>query len=254
MIITVIKINGVTKVYDTHHILKGISLEVTKGEIIAILGKSGCGKSTLLKIVGGFETSSTGEVIVNDVAVTEPTKKCIMLMQSYGLLPWRSVEKNISLPLEQHTTLTVEQQQQRIAHYMQLVQLTPYATHYPHQLSGGMQQRVAIARALALQPEAILLDEPFAALDTFTRYFLQDELIKIQQQESTTIMLVTHDIDEAIYLADKIIILAEGEIAKEITIALPKPRDRSNADFQHYREVIFTEFELTQQQMIDYQI
>lgn len=250
----VIRVKNITKSYQVHQILKNISLEIAKGEIIAVLGKSGCGKSTLLKIIGGFEQQTTGDITVNDTPVTMPTKHCIMLMQSYGLLPWRSVAKNISLPLEQQKNLSDIQLQQRVAHYMELVQLTPYATHHPHQLSGGMQQRVAIARALAMQPQVILLDEPFAALDTFTRYFLQDELLKIQQQEKTTMMLVTHDIDEAIYLADRIIILAEGQIAKEIKVALPKPRDRSNADFQYYREVIFSAFEFSQPQIVDYQI
>lgn len=179
-----------------------------------------------------------------------------MLMQNYALLPWRSVEKNVALALEGEK-LTKDEMTERVVHYLGMVGLLDKCKALPHELSGGMQQRVAIARALAIQPEVILMDEPFAALDTFTRYYLQDELISIQQREQMTIMLVTHDIDEAIYLADRIFIMGAnpGRIYKEISIKGAKPRNRADADFQHYRELIFNEFQFTSnKQQIEYNI
>src|SRR5690606_33857159 len=169
-----------------------------------------------------------------------------MLMQNYGLLPWRSVRKNVELGIE-NSELSTADITKRVAHYLQMVGLEDRANALPGELSGGMQQRVAIARALAIQPEVILMDEPFGALDTFTRYYLQDELKQIQQREKMTIVLVTHDIDEAIYLADRILIMKPnpGEIHKEVLLKLPNERDRADTDFQHYREIIFNEFQFT---------
>ena len=169
-----------------------------------------------------------------------------MLMQNYGLLPWRSVQRNVELGLE-GMGLSKQVICERAQHYLQMVGLLDRASSLPGELSGGMQQRVAIARALAIQPEVILMDEPFGALDTFTRYYLQNELLHIQQREKMTIILVTHDIDEAIYLADRILIMKPnpGEIHREISLKMGKPRDRSDSDFQHYRELIFNEFQFT---------
>lgn len=224
-------------------VLKDVSLNIQKGEIISILGESGCGKSTLLNIIGGFERKSSGEVFLDGLQVRQPNRKCIMLFQNYGLLPWRSVLKNVELGLEKEISNAAERKEKAL-YYIHLVGLSGKEEMFPHELSGGMQQRVGIARALALQPELILMDEPFAALDTFNRYYLQNELLRIQSQEKTTMILVTHDIDEAIYLSDRIFIMHPnpGRIHREIKIALAKPRDRSNSDFQHYRNMIFKEF------------
>lgn len=243
-----IEVHHVSKSFHQEHILKEISFQVHRGEVIAILGKSGCGKSTLLNLIGGFEKPTEGQITMDGKEVNHPSKKCILLMQQYGLFPWRSVQKNVELALE-GCSIPSKERTQRALHYIEMVGLSDKRHVFPHELSGGMQQRVAIARALAIQPEVILMDEPFAALDTFTRYHLQDELIQIQQKEQATILLVTHDIEEAIYLADRIFILSShpGMIHKEIVVKKPKPRDRADSDFQYYRENIFKEFQLTHQ-------
>ena len=243
-----IEIEKVSKSYGEEGptVLEDISFNINHGEVIAILGKSGCGKSTLLNCIGGFETVNQGQILLDGSPVLKPNKRCIMLMQNYGLLPWRSVRKNVELGIE-NSNFPNGEITERAAHYLQMVGLGDRANAMPSELSGGMQQRVAIARALAIQPEVILMDEPFGALDTFTRYYLQDELKQIQQREKMTIVLVTHDIDEAIYLADRILIMKPnpGEIHKEIVLKLPKERNRADADFQHYREIIFNEFQFT---------
>lgn len=254
---SVISIENVSKRYGIGElVLDDVSLDVKPGEIIAILGKSGCGKSTLLNLIGGFEQITEGTILLHGAKVEKPTKRCIMLMQNYGLLPWRSVRKNVELALESSQVPKAEYAE-RVHHYLRMVGLENKQNVFPSELSGGMQQRVAIARALAIQPEVILMDEPFAALDTFTRYYLQDELLTIQREENTTIVLVTHDIDEAIYLADRIFIMSPnpGRIHKEIQIKVSKPRDRSDSEFQHYREVIFNEFQFAHpHEAIEYNI
>ena len=247
----ILSVQNVSKSYSTQievtPVLHNISFDIQAGEVISLLGKSGCGKSTLLNCIGGFESINAGTISLDGQSVIKPSKRCMMLMQNYGLLPWRSVRKNIELGLE-NSNLSKAEIRDKTDYYLQLVGLEDRATAMPSELSGGMQQRVAIARALAIQPEVILMDEPFGALDTFTRYYLQDELLQIQQRENTTIVLVTHDIDEAIYLSDRVFIMSAnpGQIYKEINIALPKPRDRADADFQHYRELIFNEFQFNQ--------
>ncbi len=244
----IVSVEQVSKSYKEQGplVLHNISFDIEKGEVISLLGKSGCGKSTLLNCIGGFEDTNTGQVLLEGTVVKKPSKRCVMLMQNYGLLPWRSVLKNVELGLE-GMELSKQEMTERAKHYLEMVGLADNASALPSELSGGMQQRVAIARALAIQPEVILMDEPFGALDTFTRYYLQDELMQIQQREKMTIILVTHDIDEAIYLSDRILIMKPnpGEIHKEISIQMAKPRDRSDADFQHYREMIFKEFQFT---------
>ncbi|WP_336046371.1 ABC transporter ATP-binding protein [Solibacillus ferritrahens] len=252
-----IDIRNVSKSYSEQGptVLQDISFDIKKGEVIAILGKSGCGKSTLLNCIGGFEAVNNGQILLDEVSVRKPSKRCIMLMQNYGLLPWRSVRKNVELGIE-NISLSKQEISERTLHYLRMVGLEDRANALPSELSGGMQQRVAIARALAMQPEVILMDEPFGALDTFTRYYLQDELMQIQRREKMTIVLVTHDIDEAIYLADRILIMKPnpGEIHKEIVLRLPKERNRADADFQHYRELIFNEFQFTHETTIEFNI
>lgn len=247
----IVSVQNISKSYTTTAeatpVLQNVTFDIHAGEVVALLGKSGCGKSTLLNCMGGFEGINAGSITLHNEVVTTPSKRCMMLMQNYGLLPWRSVRKNVELGLE-GSGLSKAEIQDKTNYYLQLVGLEDRASAMPSELSGGMQQRVAIARALAIQPEVILMDEPFGALDTFTRYYLQDELLQIQQRENTTIILVTHDIDEAIYLSNRVFIMDAnpGRIHKEININLPKPRDRSDADFQHYRELIFNEFQFNQ--------
>ncbi|WP_404408111.1 ABC transporter ATP-binding protein [Jeotgalibacillus malaysiensis] len=246
---SVINIKNLSKSYPGKDkrelVLENIQFEIKKGETISILGQSGCGKSTLLNLIGGFETPDTGSVNFNGNQVTAPGRNSVMLFQHYGLLPWRSALKNVELGLED-LKLSADERKQRAMHYLEMVGLGDKADRFPRHLSGGMQQRVAIARALAIEPELLLMDEPFGALDTFNRYYLQDELLKIQQQAKTTVVLVTHDIDEAIYLSDRVMVMRSnpGHIQKEIKIDSYKPRDRSGSDFQYYRKMILEEFHL----------
>lgn len=229
----------------TDEVLHHISFDVYTGEIVSLLGQSGCGKSTLLNIIGGFEKPNHGEVILENQVVHAASRQCVMLFQNYGLLPWRSVISNVELGLEQ-LAISRQDRRERAMHYLDLVGLTDRADHFPHQLSGGMQQRTAIARALAIQPKLILMDEPFAALDTFTRYHLQNELLRIQAEEKMTIVFVTHDIDEAVYLSDRVMMMSAnpGIIHKEIAIPLAKPRDRGSSDFQYFRKLILEQYQI----------
>ncbi len=244
-----IHISGLNKSFDSQgkseRVLDDISFDIHKGEIVSILGQSGCGKSTLLNLLGGFEEKDKGTILFDGEEVVKPGRKSVMLFQDYGLLPWRSVQKNVELGLE-NSALAHKDIRQHALYYIKMVGLEDKADHFPRQLSGGMQQRVAIARALAIEPELLLMDEPFGALDTFNRYYLQDELLKIQDKSHTTIVLVTHDIDEAIYLSDRIIVMGKepGHIQRDIKIDTYKPRDRSGSEFQHYRRLILKEFQL----------
>ncbi|MFA1643280.1 ABC transporter ATP-binding protein [Chryseomicrobium aureum] len=232
-----------------NQVLDSISFTIQRGETIALLGESGCGKSTLLNIIGGFEKPDHGFVKLQNEPITKPSRKAIMLFQHYGLLPWKSALKNVEFGLES-SSLSAKERAERARHYLDLVGLSGKSQMFPHEVSGGMKQRIAIARALAPQPELILMDEPFAALDTFNRYHLQDQLLNIQAKEQTTIVLVTHDIDEAIYLADRIFIMHSnpGRIHHEIHVELSKPRDRSHPDFYAYRKQILDEFHFSRQE------
>jgi NitT/TauT family transport system ATP-binding protein len=254
---SIIKVENVSKSFSNREqVLQQISFEITKGEIISILGESGCGKSTLLNVIGGFEKPDYGKVLFDGQIVDRPSRRCVMLFQNYGLLPWRSVLKNVELGLED-VNISGKERSERALYYLRLVGLHDKANLFPHELSGGMQQRVALARALVIQPELILMDEPFAALDTFNRYYLQDELLRLQDKEQTTIILVTHDIDEAIYLSDRILIMSAnpGRIHRELKINTSRPRDRSHRDFQHFRKIIFEEFHFNRPtQPIEYSI
>ncbi|HSP21795.1 MAG TPA: ABC transporter ATP-binding protein [Planococcus sp. (in: firmicutes)] len=231
-------------------VLSNVSFQVKKGEIVTLFGKSGCGKSTLLNIIGGFDKAEKGSVLHNGDPVLKPTKSCVMLFQQINLLPWRTVLKNVELGLEGEK-LPADEQRERVIDALKLVGLEASLDKFPHELSGGMQQRVAIARALAIQPDVILMDEPFAALDSFNRYKLQQELLRIQEKKNTTIILVTHDIDEAVFLSDRVMVMSShpGRIQKEIAITQMKPRDRTHDDFQYFRKKILDEFYMSTEQV-----
>jgi len=224
-------------------VLEDIDFTVRKGEIVSLLGPSGCGKTTLLNVLGGFEKADSGTATVGGEPVARPSRKCAMLFQDYGLLPWRSLLGNVELGLEP-LRLSKQERRARAMGYVKLVGLEDKSSFFPHQLSGGMKQRAALARALAMRPELLLMDEPFAALDTFTRYALQDELLRVHAEESVTVMIVTHDIDEAVYLSDRVLVMqpSPGRIAKEIAIDAARPRDRGHGDFQHFRKLILEQF------------
>jgi ABC transporter related len=222
-------------------VLKDINLEVQKGEFIAIVGHSGCGKSTLLKIIAGLEKNDTGLVTVDRKEVNGPGMDRGMIFQEHRLFPWMSIEKNVQLGLK---GLSKEEKTKLSNQYLELVKLSEFKKAYPSQLSGGMSQRAAIARSLVSQPEVLLLDEPFGALDALTKIELQEELLKIRERFHNTMLMVTHDIEEAVYLADRIVVMSArpGRIKDVIKVELGTYRDRGGSDFAHYKKKIFDYF------------
>lgn len=222
-------------------VLKDINMEVQEGEFIAIVGHSGCGKSTLLKIIAGLEKNDTGLVTVDGKEVNGPGMDRGMIFQEHRLFPWMSIEKNVQLGLK---GLSREEKTKLSGQYLELVKLSEFKKAYPSQLSGGMSQRAAIARSLVSQPEVLLLDEPFGALDALTKIELQEELLKIRERFHNTMLMVTHDIEEAVYLADRIVVMSArpGRIKDVIKVELGTYRDRGGSDFVHYKKKIFDYF------------
>lgn len=223
-------------------VLKDINLEVQEGEFIAIVGHSGCGKSTLLKIIAGLEKNDTGLVTVDGKEVNGPgMDRGMIFSQEHRLFPWMSIEKNVQLGLK---GLSKEEKTKLSDQYLELVKLSEFKKAYPSQLSGGMSQRAAIARSLVSQPEVLLLDEPFGALDALTKIELQEELLKIRERFHNTMLMVTHDIEEAVYLADRIVVMSArpGRIKDVIKVELGTYRDRGGSDFAHYKKKIFDYF------------
>ena len=222
-------------------VLKDINLEVQEGEFIAIVGHSGCGKSTLLKIIAGLEKNDTGLVTVDGKEVDGPGMDRGMIFQEHRLFPWMSIEKNVQLGLK---GLSKEEKTKLSDQYLELVKLSEFKKAYPSQLSGGMSQRAAIARSLVSQTEVLLLDEPFGALDALTKIELQEELLKIRERFHNTMLMVTHDIEEAVYLADRIVVMSArpGRIKDVIKVELGTYRDRGGSDFAHYKKKIFDYF------------
>jgi ABC-type nitrate/sulfonate/bicarbonate transport system ATPase subunit len=205
--------------------LYNISLAIRKNEFVSLLGPSGCGKTTLIRIIAGLLTADRGEVLVNSQLVNSPGRDRCMVFQQFGLLPWRTVVSNVEFGLE-IDGVPREERRELAGKYLELVGLKGFENYYPHQISGGMQQRVGIARALSKRPEILLMDEPFGAVDAQTREQLQEELLKIWAQTETTVVFVTHSIDEAIYLSDRVVVMQArpGRIKEEVIIDLPRPR------------------------------
>ena len=205
--------------------LYNISLTIRKNEFVSLLGPSGCGKTTLIRIIAGLLTADRGEVLVNSQVVNSPGRDRCMVFQQFGLLPWRTVMSNVEFGLE-IDGVPREERRALAEKYLELVGLKGFENYYPHQISGGMQQRVGIARALSKKPEILLMDEPFGAVDAQTREQLQEELLKIWAQTENTVVFVTHSIDEAIYLSDRVVVMQArpGRIKEEVTIDLPRPR------------------------------
>lgn len=211
--------------------LENIDLTVKSGEFVTILGPSGCGKTTLLRIIAGLETYSGGTASLDGEVIHGPGPKRGMVFQEYSLFPWKTVLGNIMFgPLMQG--FSKSEAEAKANNYLDLVGLSEFKNSYPYELSGGMKQRVAIARALANEPEIILMDEPFGALDAQTRNNLQNELLRIWQEEKRTIIFVTHSVDEAVFLSDRIVILSKrpGSVKKIIDISIPRPRDRTRPE------------------------
>ncbi|KYG36415.1 ABC transporter ATP-binding protein [Priestia endophytica] len=226
-------------------VIDDISLEIKQGEFLTIIGPSGCGKSTLLKIIAGLDTDYVGKVHIENKRIVEPGINQGFIFQEHRLFPWLTVEQNIAADLN----LRDPKVKQKVAEIIQIVRLDGYEKAYPSALSGGMSQRVAIARALIREPEVLLLDEPFGALDAFTRKHLQDVLLQIWQKKKITMILVTHDIDESIYLGTKLAILRAkpGALQKVMPIKLSFPRDRTDSSFQYLRQEVLKEFEKTKE-------
>lgn len=226
-----------------------------KGEFVCLLGPSGCGKTTLLHTVAGFVKASSGQVSIHGEKVEKPDIRRMMIFQNYGLLPWRSVQKNVELGLESKK-VPKAQRKEIAAHYLDLVGLGHCKEKHPYQLSGGMQQRVAIARALAVEPEVLFMDEPFGALDAITRMRLQDDVRRLSVEEKKTILFVTHDIEEAIILADRVVVMEPdpGRIKSIVKIQLGHERDRTSDEFILARDKIFEIFNMKTDRTVEYYI
>ena len=220
-----IELSAIRKTFDATEILKGIDLSIEDGEFIALIGPSGCGKSTLLRIVAGLDSPSTGRVLLDGQPVIGPGADRGMVFQSYTLFPWLTVRENICFGLRE-TGMPAAEQAEVAARFIAEVGLSGFERHYPKQLSGGMQQRVALARALANDPKILLLDEPFGALDNQTRVLMQELLLGIWESAQKTVLFVTHDIDEAIFMANRVAVFSArpGRIKTEIAVDFPHPR------------------------------
>src|SRR6478609_8113442 len=218
--------------------LSDISLSLASGELVSLIGPSGCGKSTLLRLIAGLDTPDTGELWVGSEQISGPSAERGLVFQDPNLFPWLTVRRNIEAGLVARGVL--REKRTEVDEFMRLVGLEAFANAYPHHLSGGMAQRVALARALINHPKVLLLDEPLGALDAFTRMRMQDEVLRLWENRRTTMLLVTHDIDEAIYMSDRILIMtqAPGRIDREIGIDLARPRDRTSDSFLRFRSEI----------------
>lgn len=222
--------------------IERFDLEIADGEFIAIVGASGCGKSTLLRLLVGLDREFQGEIRIDGAPIDGIGGERGIVFQEHRLFPWLNVEQNVALGLV-NEPLSETGKAARVADYLQLVGLTAFARAYPHQLSGGMAQRVAIARGLVASPRILLLDEPFGALDALTRQQLQEELLRIRQRERITTVLVTHDVEEALFLADRVVVMAPrpGRIKRIVEVPLAHPRERSGYDFLRQREALLHE-------------
>jgi NitT/TauT family transport system ATP-binding protein len=242
-----VRIQDLSKTFHTNgheiRVLENIDLDVREGELVCILGPSGCGKSTLLNIVAGFLPVSSGEVAIDGSPVREPDPRRIFVFQERGVFPWLTVEGNIGFGL---ASLSPKEKADRIAHYVRLVGLDGFENAYPQELSGGMKQRVEVARALAVNPDVLYLDEPFGALDSITRLVMRGELLRIWEAEKKTILFVTHDIDESVQLADRVVVLSArpGSIRRIVEVDLPHPRDLSSPRYLALRDSILEEIGL----------
>jgi sulfonate transport system ATP-binding protein len=235
-----LKLERVGKTYPNGvHALERFSAEINQGEIVAIIGGSGCGKSTLLRAIAGLDRASTGSVILDDIAISAPHEKIGIIFQEPRLLPWLSVADNIGFGLRDRPR---QERSHRVATALARVGLADKADAWPREVSGGQAQRVAIARALVPRPEVLLLDEPFSALDAFTRRDLQDHLLDLWADTRPTLLLVTHDVDEAVVLADRVLVMRPrpGRLFEHITINLARPRDRNSPPFDSFKRRVLT--------------
>lgn len=248
-----LRVQGLNRVFSAPSgdivALRNIDLRVGEGQLVTIIGPSGCGKSTLLKIIAGLDTGYEGQVLLNGAPIVGPSIEKGVIFQEPRLFPWLTVEKNIAanLPLRRPEV------RKRVDELIELVRLQGFERAYPRELSGGMAQRVAIARALLRNPAVLLLDEPFGALDAFTRAHMQEVLLDIWQRNGTTMLLVTHDLDEAVFLGERVVVMnpRPGQISSIQTIDLPFPRKRASSSFQEMRRIVLSEFEKVEGPAVD---
>jgi ABC-type nitrate/sulfonate/bicarbonate transport system ATPase subunit len=240
-----IRIDNITKKFGQLEVLSNIDLTIEKGEFAAIVGPSGCGKSTVLRMIAGLETPSSGQVLANDRVIGQPDPQRVLIFQEHALYPWRTVEDNVGFGMELAKVPPAERRT-RVDEILEKVGLTGFQKYYPHQLSGGMKQRASIARALVLNPEVLLLDEPYGALDAITRLTMQNELIKLWRGTGKTVLLITHDIDEAVYLADTIYVMSPrpGRIVRTVTADMERPRNRNSAEFVALRSQVMESLDI----------
>lgn len=238
------EVDSVCKAYpgqrETTPALQNISFDIQNGEFVCIVGPSGCGKSTLLRIIAGLDSPTSGVIRFNGEEVTGPHHKISMVFQSFALFPWRDVRGNVEYGLET-MGLSKDKRGSIVQNYLDMVGLGGYEHMYPKQLSGGMKQRVGIARALAVEPDVVLMDEAFSAIDEFTAEVLREEVAEIHQETSKTFLLVTHNLPEAIELADKIVVLSSrpAQVKKIVDVPLERPRDKTHSHFLHLHRDIF---------------
>ena len=243
-----IKLNHLSKVFKAEDkevaVLHDFNLEIKKGEIVTLVGPSGSGKTTILRLIGGLEEPTSGQVLLNDVPITQPGADRGMVFQDFALFTWRTVRKNVEFGME-ISKIPKAERRERAEKYIKLAGLEHFIDARVSELSGGMKQRVGIARALVGHPEVILMDEPFGALDAQTRNIMQVQLLKIIENDDQTIVFVTHSVDEAVFLSDRIVILTKrpATIKEIIEIPWPRPRDRASPEFTALRKKILTELE-----------
>ncbi len=223
-----VSVEYITKFFGEIQVLSDVSFVAQEGQFVTIVGPSGCGKTTLLRIIDGLENPDYGQVRIGDRIVSGPAKECAFVFQADSLMPWRTVYDNAKLGMELRG-LDIQEYKDRLMELLRLVGLAGFENHYPRQLSGGMRQRVNLARALAVDPDVLLMDEPFAALDAQTREIMQTELLRIWSTQRKTVVFITHQLDEAVYLADRVLVMGRkpGVIADDIDIPFDRPRELS---------------------------
>ena len=239
-----IRIQNVEKSFDNVKVLNDFSLDIKPGSFVSLIGPSGCGKSTLLRIIGGLEKASSGQIFLDGEKITKAGSDRGFAFQGSNLFPWLSVRENISFGLKARKIY--KDKKNDVADMINLVGLSGFENSYPHQISGGMQQRASLARALVGHPKVLLLDEPLGALDAFTRMNLQDEILRIKNENDMTMLMVTHDVDEAIYMSDKVVVMSArpSRVEAIIDIDLPRPRVRVQDTFTLYRNKILDYLDL----------
>ncbi|MBW4863008.1 MAG: ABC transporter ATP-binding protein [Paeniclostridium sp.] len=235
-----LKIEHVSKTFINNKVenkvLENINLDIKEGEFVSLLGPSGCGKTTLLTIIGGFQSCEEGQVLLNDKVVDKPGIDRAFVFQNYALFPWKTVKANVEFPMKQRK-LSKEEREKKLEELLAISDLKGREKMYPHQLSGGMKQRVAVIRALACSPEVLLMDEPLGAVDFQMRQNLQEELESIWIKNKITAIMVTHDVDEAVYMSDRVVVMTrdKGRIIEDLKIDLDRPRNRESNEYLEYK-------------------